>query len=92
MERLLTDIFGHGDEESEFRVRGHPVSQIDDLFRSLNMTHHLDTPGDGFLHWTVMESVERFSSFQEWQIVKFFRGAPFSVFRFSSIGFLNVKP
>ena len=64
MESILSYILG-GDETGDHRQcrKEVPSKTIDALLDRIKVSHSTKELGEGFLHWTIMESVEKFWSF-----------------------------
>lgn len=63
MESLLAQMLGWDSEEHK-KCHEKLAGPIDALLSRLNITYHSGLEdGEGFLHWTLMESVEKFWSF-----------------------------
>ena len=78
MDELLEAIIGD-DDDGDNGACNNLNLPVDALFRHLNVTRHAEASGEGFLHLTTMESVERFWSFDAAQITKYIRGARFKI-------------
>ena len=77
VEALLNQMRGPEEPGTSKKCRTSSVTNAaaEDVFNRLHVKYHADQGrGDGYVHWTLMESVERFWSFQGEELEQLVKG------------------